>query len=299
LVSGTESFYADLKGSNNAVRNSSIVRTIDRSELLAWLLQKNYGETGRPNGRGARPKQLYVCQNTNMPAVLTEVGFLSNIQDAAYLTSKSGIRQIAIDIYNSLIEYYTITQDKTEKKSLLALRRSNGKDSGIKASKIKKEKLAEVEQPLMDVSPTHAFVPVREDPTPEEVERMVAEELSAKADAEKTEVEVPTIAEKKEVPEVAEPEGIPTPTPAVPVFSIQLFAVSKEIKADDERLKDYKPVTFKRSGNLVKVLYGSETDYKLVKSTLVTVRQDFPDAFVVAYLNDEPISVADALKLVP
>lgn len=299
LVSGTESFYADLKGSNNAVRNSSIVRTIDRSELLAWLLQKNYGETGRPNGRGARPKQLYVCQNTNMPAVLTEVGFLSNIQDAAYLTSKSGIRQIAIDIYNSLIEYYTITQDKTEKKSLLALRRSNGKDSGIRASKIKKEKLAEVEQPLMDVSPTHAFVPVREDPTPEEVERMVAEELSAKADAEKTEVEVPTIAEKKEVPEVAEPEGIPTPTPAVPVFSIQLFAVSKEIKADDERLKDYKPVTFKRSGNLVKVLYGSQTDYKLVKSTLVTVRQDFPDAFVVAYLNDEPISVADALKLVP
>jgi len=299
LVSGTESFYADLKGSNNAVRNSSIVRTIDRSELLAWLLQKNYGETGRPNGRGARPKQLYVCQNTNMPAVLTEVGFLSNIQDAAYLTSKSGIRQIAIDIYNSLIEYYTITQDKTEKKSLLALRRSNGKDSGIKASKIKKEKLAEVEQPLMDVSPTHAFVPVREDPTPEEIERMVAEELSAKADAEKTEVEVLTIAEKKEVPEVAEPEGIPTPTPAVPVFSIQLFAVSKEIKADDERLKDYKPVTFKRSGNLVKVLYGSETDYKLVKSTLVTVRQDFPDAFVVAYLNDEPISVADALKLVP
>ena len=299
LVSGTESFYADLKGSNNAVRNSSIVRTIDRSELLAWLLQKNYGETGRPNGRGARPKQLYVCQNTNMPAVLTEVGFLSNIQDAAYLTSKSGIRQIAIDIYNSLIEYYTITQDKTEKKSLLALRRSNGKDSGIKASKIKKEKLAEVEQPLMDVSPTQTFVPVRDDPTPEEVERMVAEELATKAAVEKTEVEVSIIPEKKEEPEVVEPEVIPVPTPAVPVFSIQLFAVSKEIKSDDERLKDYKPVTFKRSGNLVKVLYGSETDYKLVKSTLVTVRRDFPDAFVVAYLNDEPISVADALKLVP
>ena len=299
LVSGTESFYADLKGSNNAVRNSSIVRTIDRSELLAWLLQKNYGETGRPNGRGARPKQLYVCQNTNMPAVLTEVGFLSNIQDAAYLTSKSGIRQIAIDIYNGLMEYYTITQDKTEKKSLLALRRSNGKNSGVKANKIKKEKLAEVEQPLMAVSPTQAFLPVRDDPTPEEVERMVAEELAAKAAAEKAEVEVPVIPEKEEEPEVVEPEEIAVPTPAVPVFSIQLFAVSKEIKADDERLKGYKPVVFKRSGNLIKVLYGGETDYKLVKSTLVTVRQDFPDAFVVAYLNDEPISVADALKLVP
>lgn len=299
LVSGTESFYADLKGSYNAVRNSSIVRTIDRSELLAWLLQKNYGETGRPNDRGARPKKLYVCQNTNMPAVLTEVGFLSNIQEATYLGSKSGIRQIAIDIYNALIEYYTITQDKAEKKSLLALRRSNGKDSGLKANKIKREKLENIEQPLATMSPTQVFVTVPNDPTPEEVERIVAEELAAKAAAEKAEIDVPVVPEKEELPEVLESEETPVPAPAVPVFSIQLFAVSKEIKVDDERLKGYKPVTFKRLGSLIKVLYGSETDYKLVKSTLVTVRHDFPDAFVVAYLNDEPISVADALKLVP
>lgn len=299
LVSGTESFYADLKGSYNAVRNSSIVRTIDRSELLAWLLQKNYGETGRPNDRGARPKKLYVCQNTNMPAVLTEVGFLSNIQEATYLGSKSGIRQIAIDIYNALIEYYTITQDKAEKKSLLALRRSNGKDSGLKANKIKREKLENIEQPLATMSPTQVFVTVPNDPTPEEVERIVAEELAAKAADEKAEIEVPVIPEKEEVPEVLESEETPVLAPAVPVFSIQLFAVSKEIKVDDERLKGYKPVTFRRLGNLIKVLYGSETDYKLVKSTLVTVRHDFPDAFVVAYLNDEPISVVDALKLFP
>lgn len=286
LVSGTESFYADLKGSNNSVRNGSIVRNIDRSELLAWLLQKNYGETGRPNDRGARPKQLYVCQYTNMPAVLTEVGFLTNFQDAAYLTSKLGIRQIAIDIYNALMEYYAITQEKAEKKSLLALRRTNGKDSGIKASKVKKE----------------TPIPVRDDPTPEEVERMVAEELAAKAPSKNIKVEPVIEQEKEETPEQEEreePEAAPEPTPVVPVFSIQLFAVSKEIKPDDVRLKGYKPVTFKRSGNLIKVLYGSETDYKLVKSTLVTVRQHFPDAFVVAYLGDVPISVADALKLVP
>lgn len=286
LVSGTESFYADLKGSNNSVRNGSIVRNIDRSELLAWLLQKNYGETGRPNDRGARPKQLYVCQYTNMPAVLTEVGFLTNFQDAAYLTSKLGIRQIAIDIYNALMEYYAITQEKAEKKSLLALRRTNGKDSGIKASKVKKE----------------TPIPVRDDPTPEEVERVVAEELAAKAPSKNIKVEPVIEQEKEETPEPEEqeePEAAPEPTPVVPVFSIQLFAVSKEIKPDDVRLKGYKPVTFKRSGNLIKVLYGSETDFKLVKSTLVTVRQHFPDAFVVAYLGDVPISVADALKLVP
>lgn len=290
LVLGTESFYADLKGSSNSVRNGSIVRNIDRSELLAWLLQKNYGETGRPNDRGARPKNLYVCQNTNMPAVLTEVGFLSNMYDAAYLTNKQGIKQIAIDIYNALNEYYIITQDKDEKKSLLALRRSNGTDSGLKAKKINKEKPV-----YFGIQPSPSVdqaLPVRDDPTPEEVERMVAAELAEKSSLE---TPVPTPTNEKILQE--EPEAVPTPV--VPVFSIQLFAVSKEIKPDDERLKGYKPVTFKRSGNLIKVLYGSETDYKLVKSTLVTVRQHFPDAFVVAYLGDEPISVADALKRVP
>lgn len=285
LVSGTETFYADLKGSNNSVRNSSIVRNIDRSELLAWLLQKNYGDTGRPNERGARPKHLYVCQNTNMPAVLTEVGFLSNMHDAAYLTSKTGIRQIAIDIYNALSEYYTITHDGVERKSLLALRRTAGKDSGIKSGKVKKEKAIEVELPQL------VYLPVREDPTPEEVERMVAAEMAEKAPA----VEVPQVQEDVVVEEI--PEVVPTP--AIPVFSIQLFAVSKEISQDDERLKGLKPITFKRSGNLIKVLYGTHTDYKLVKSTLVTVRQQFPDAFMVAYLGEEPISIADALKLVP
>ena len=269
LVSGTESFYADLKGSNNSIRNSSIVRNIDKSELLAWLLQKNYGETGRPNGRGARPKHLYVCQYTNMPAVLTEVGFLSNLQDAAYLTSKVGIQQIALDIYKSLDEYYTITQNKKEKKMLQMLRST-------------------VCKPVLEEP-----IPVRDDPTPEEVERMVAAELAAKAPAHE-----PVTVTPPENVVVQEEEEI-LPSPSVPIFSIQLFAVSKEISLDDERLKGLKPVTFKRLGNLIKVLYGGVTDYKLIKSTLVTVREQFPDAFVVAYLGDEPISVAEALKHVP
>ena len=377
FASGKESIYAELRKSNNSIKNGSIVRSsVNKSELLAWLLQKNYGEKEYPKGRGARPrttkdvrKEIYVLLNTNMPAVLTEVGFLTNINDAATLRSKAGIKQIATDIYNALIEYYTITQGKNEKKSLQALRRTNGKDNGLKTKMEKLMAKNETEKPKNEDKKaksvenriTALAQPVQtapKDPTPEEVERMVAQEMSeskgktepakgkteepkevkekaeasiAKNDAPaektgkpETKSEEPVKKDEKPVTKSEEPvtkseepadsatvlPSVPAeesvedavaaaPIPSIPVFSIQLFAVSKEIKADDVRLKGYQPVTFKRSGNLIKVLYGSNTDYKLIKSTLVTVRKDFPDAFVVAYLGDEPISVADALKRIP
>ena len=136
LLSGTESFYANTRFIRDAVLQSSHAKTIDRSELLAWLLQKNYRDAGRQAGRGAKPERLYVLSHTLMPAVLTEVGFLSNIEDEAYMTSKRGQKEIATCIYKALAEYYETTQAKTHKKTLTRLRNSNGKTSGLSTPKV-------------------------------------------------------------------------------------------------------------------------------------------------------------------
>ena len=132
LLSGTETFYAYTRYISNAVLLSAQGRNVGKSELLAWLLQKNYREAGRPAGRGAKPENLYVCNNTMMPAALTEVGFLSNREDEAYVTSEKGKKEIALCIYNALLEYYTTTQAKTHRKTLVRLRNTNGKSSGLK-----------------------------------------------------------------------------------------------------------------------------------------------------------------------
>ena len=75
------------------------------------------------------------------------------------------------------------------------------------------------------------------------------------------------------------------------------MAVSSELKADDERLKGLYPVTFVKSGNMFKGLYGGTTDYKQAKATLASIRAKFPDAFIVAYLGEEPISTSRALEM--
>ena len=79
--------------------------------------------------------------------------------------------------------------------------------------------------------------------------------------------------------------------------NVQDVAVSSELKSDDERLKGLYPVTFFKSGNMFKGLYGGTTDYNQARKTLAAIREKFPDAFIVAYLGEEPISTARALEL--
>ncbi len=326
LLNGTESFYANTRFIRDAVLQSSHARTIDRSELLAWLLQKNYREAGRKAGRGAKPERLYVLSHTLMPAVLTEVGFLSNLQDEAYMTSKRGQKEIATAIYKALAEYYETTQAKTHKKTLTRLRNSNGKTSGLTTPKV-----AQAEEPKQKAEGKREESEVRFGNPEREQSRLKVKAEEAKAtsatEGQKTDtslaagdttaqlpVEKMAIAEQadsalavqeqaEEQPVLASEEtpaedvGPIQPSSTIPVFSIQIVAVSSELRSDDDRLQGLFPVTFVKSGNMYKGLYGGTTDYRQAKKTLASIREKFPDAFIVSYLGQEPITTARALEL--
>lgn len=74
------------------------------SEAMARCIQQNYVKAGRTS-RGVKPQLLRVLYATNMPGVLTEIGFLSNKEEAAYLKSEKGINQIVRSLYQSVREY--------------------------------------------------------------------------------------------------------------------------------------------------------------------------------------------------
>ena len=117
-VRGTESFYATnvpLSGTQAG-----------KSELLALLLQRQYLAHGREISRGVKQRELYVCENTNMPSVLTEIGFITNQAEEVYLSSKAGQAELADAIYKALAEYRELTKDGTvDKKKLRNLRYSH------------------------------------------------------------------------------------------------------------------------------------------------------------------------------
>ncbi len=283
MMSGTETFYADIRQTRNTVRSGSLSRTVDRSELLARLIQKNYMESERPSMRGARKKKLYVCQNTNMPAVLTETGFLSNMEDATYLTNKEGKNEIATNIFNALMEYYATTQAKTQGQTLTKLRNSGNAKSGVDGFRL---------------SVAGAYRRMRKGEAPKETAAEEENELAvATAEAVETqEEETDTITTEKAE---GQPQESETRQLSIPVYSIQIVAVSKEVSCEDPRLKGLSPVTFVKDGNMYKGLYGGTTDYKQAQKTKEKIKDKFPGAFIVAHVGGKPISVADALKMTP
>lgn len=83
------------------------------SEVMARLVQKHYAKLGRVN-RGIRKQPLRVLYATDMPSILTEVGFMSNSAELKYICSEKGQMEIATALYESVKEYVTYV-----KKSLL------------------------------------------------------------------------------------------------------------------------------------------------------------------------------------
>ena len=373
LLSGTETFHANKKGAKSIVQASHLERNSDKSELLAWLLQKSYYESGRPADRGARASNLYVLLNTEMPAALTEVGFLSNVSDAAYLQSERGQKQIALDIYNALNEYYTTTQANTHLRTLRTLRQSLGTNSGLKVDRLRNEvsstdnvssdvsrltaqtlspdqlsssvtdpangitvddttaaygsSSAQVDPPGSEAAIRKMFAQKEPPGSEAAIKRLFAQRKALGSDADSTKQAVPVnpvadstkqvapvnpanpvadatktvvpakpVADsvsdtKKQVAQAAQPDS-------VPIFSVQLFSVTKEIKAGDSRLKGLAPVKILHKGNVYKVLYGGSKDYLEARRSLEKTKELFPDAFIVAYIGDRAISTAEALQMI-
>ncbi|WP_195622633.1 N-acetylmuramoyl-L-alanine amidase [Alistipes onderdonkii] len=74
------------------------------SMALARCIQNNYLKAGR-HSRGIKPQLLRVLYATDMPGVLTEIGFMSNAQEMAYMKSEKGQDEIARSIYEGVKDY--------------------------------------------------------------------------------------------------------------------------------------------------------------------------------------------------
>lgn len=82
------------------------------SEMMARLIQKYYVQLGRSN-RGVRKQPLRVLYATDMPSVLTEIGFMSNPAELKYITSEKGQTELANAIYCAVKDYIAFVNKTT------------------------------------------------------------------------------------------------------------------------------------------------------------------------------------------
>lgn len=81
----------------------------DRSLKFASMLQQEYVNAGRIN-RGVQEKSLAVLARAAMPAVLTEIGFVSNPDEEDYMNSPEGQKEIVDGIIKAIKNYRRIAE---------------------------------------------------------------------------------------------------------------------------------------------------------------------------------------------
>lgn len=79
-------------------------RFMKQSVELARCIQLQYASAGRQD-KGVHQAGFLVLRNTSMPAVLTELGFISTPAEEQYLNSQKGVEELSRSIYNGFLNY--------------------------------------------------------------------------------------------------------------------------------------------------------------------------------------------------
>lgn len=76
----------------------------EESQLLASLVEDNFVRAGR-HSRGVKQGPFLVLWAASMPAILVEVGFVTNPEEARHISSRSGLDESARVIFDAVREY--------------------------------------------------------------------------------------------------------------------------------------------------------------------------------------------------
>ena len=115
LEENYEENNADLAGFDPKDPSSYIVFKVmkrqyrDRSIRFASLIQKEFSKTDRPD-RGVKEQGLAVLSRASMPAVLTEIGFISSPTEEDYMLSSSGQSEIVQNLVDAIKKYKASTE---------------------------------------------------------------------------------------------------------------------------------------------------------------------------------------------
>lgn len=240
------------------------------SMALARCIQNNYLKAGR-HSRGIKPQLLRVLYATDMPGVLTEIGFMSNAQEMAYMKSEKGQDEIARSIYEGVKDYsaYVLETRRAGEEAAASPKPVKEPETQVV---IGKEPVRPAEQDKASDTPAgkSGRKPAGKAATPEKAEPQKA---AGKSGAQKPEPQKPAGAE-------AAPNQAARPLR----YTVQVLASAQTVPTSSARFKSYrnKVKQYTAEGRFrYKYCVGEYDTRAAAQKRLAEVRKVFPDAFVV------------------
>ena len=215
---------------------------LEQSLLFASTVSQHLEGGPIKANRGISQNPFYVLWKTAMPAVLVELGFISNQADLAELLKEDSRQDIADRLFEAFKEY------KSQYDGTIDLSRPEAKPAV---------------KPQADPSETRATLGTVRGGTTSE----------ASGGAERSEA----VSERSAGGVAPVPAQ-----PASPVlYGTQIFATSRPLEEGDPRFLGWKPEVV-RLGSLYKYIIGVNTSPDQARNNNVAIREEYPGSFMVS-----------------
>ena len=271
LYNNNKDELIDMSDENTAAMVRAYIQNLqftygEYSEMMARIMQSHYAKGGR-NARRVNRQLLKVLYATDMPSVLTELGFMTNPKELAYMTSEKGQNQYARILCDAVKEYVGYIDKLTD----AATAAQAGGEAVVRGQSAAESLNAAAKEADKTPAADKASAEKRGESKRETAKPAVngAEKTAARSEAKSAAVE----AEKK-----SSRSG----------YAIQIMASDKRISSDDRQFGTYrgKVECYEGAGALkYKYCYGEFSTRAEAQRNLAAVRRTFRDAFVVRYEN--------------
>lgn len=241
---------------------------VDKSLNFAGYIQKQYGKNLNTVNRGVKQAEFIVLYMTAMPSVLTEIGFISNPTEEAFMMSETGQARIAVSLFNAFMEYKCAEEGtKPIAKPVIDL---PGYGKNASSGKPK------------EVAPPVVETPVSADTLPTPVQ---PEQPQPAVEPDAQTVQAPAVPQQEEPVER-------------PVYKVQFLSVSHPLKEDARELRGVTDYEVYEENGTYRYLKGSASSINKAKAFQRELRElGFKDAFVVAFYKGKKISIQQAREL--
>lgn len=239
---------------------------MEKSVELARLIQRSVCSKANRNDKGVHQAGFLVLRETSMPSCLIELGFITSNEEEQFLNSSRGIDLMARGIYEAFVEYKNIYDGKVT----IPYRPST------------KNQLP-IENVLGRLS-NNTKTPAEQVEMPKRI-KVVTQPRT---------IQTPTVKHQRNREEIH--TSLDEASASIPLFKIQIFAINRELSLDSELFKGYKNISFEVDGSLHKYMIGANEDYYEILRLKEELKQEFPEAFIVAFKNGQRMNTGEAVK---
>lgn len=223
---------------------------LDLSLFVADAIQQQFKSRIESPNRGVKQAGFLVLRQSSMPSVLVEAGFLSNNAEANHLNSAAGQHQIALSIFEAFRKF------KNKNSGTI-----NTNTSEVVAAKTNTPKLAEKQEVI---------------PEKQILESGNVADSSILVKETKNENVGDTTVKQK------------TPESNI-IYCVQIGANTSPIDPVASNFKGLKNVRREKTDKYYRYYVGNESSLEKATSTLQQIKQKFPQAFIVSFVDGKRV----------